>query len=67
MLTLQAEVGDRGGLQWFASHPAPEERVDYLKQIVEVGGFNRYAYEGVASHLAIQQRVEGLMDSAETT
>lgn len=57
MVTLQEEVGDRGGLQWFSTHPAPAERVDYLKQIVEVGGFNRYAYEGVESHLAIQQRV----------
>ncbi|MEM9815725.1 MAG: M48 family metallopeptidase, partial [Cyanobacteria bacterium P01_D01_bin.6] len=57
MMTLQTETGDRGGIQWFASHPAPAERVDYLKQIVEVGGFNRYAYEGVASHLDIQQRV----------
>lgn len=64
MITLQAETADRGTtLQWFASHPAPAERVDYLKQIVEVGGFNRYAYEGVASHLAIQQRVEQLMEN----
>ena len=62
MVTLEEETGDRGGLQWFASHPAPAERVDYLKQIVEVGGYNRYAYEGVASHLAIQQRVTRLMD-----
>lgn len=63
MMTLQQEAGDRGGLQWFSSHPAPSERVDYLKQIVEVGGFNRYAYEGVAPHLAIQQRVARLSDS----
>jgi len=64
MVTLQAEVGDRGGIQWFASHPAPTERVDYLQQIVEIGGFNRYAYEGVEPHLAIQQRVQRLMDAA---
>jgi predicted Zn-dependent protease len=60
MLTLEEETGDRGGIQWFSSHPAPDERVDYLQQIVEVGGFNRYAYEGVAAHLAIQQRVARL-------
>ena len=64
MVTLQEEAGDRGGLQWFASHPAPAERVDYLKQIVEAGGFNRYAYEGVETHLAMQQRVARLMDIA---
>jgi len=66
MITLQAEERDRGGLQWFASHPAPAERVDYLKQIVEVGGFNRYAYEGVEPHLAIQQRVARLSPSEST-
>lgn len=66
MITLEAETGDRGGIQWFSSHPAPTERVDYLKQIVEVGGYNRYAYEGVAPHLIIQQRVTSLMDTAST-
>ncbi|MEL6402163.1 MAG: M48 family metalloprotease [Cyanobacteria bacterium J06607_6] len=64
MITLQEESGGTGGLSWFASHPAPAERVDYLKQIVEVGGFNRYAYEGVASHLAIQERVARLTPAA---
>lgn len=65
MVTLQAETGDRGGIQWFSSHPAPTERVDYLKQIVAVGGYNRYAYEGVAPHLAIQQKVAALMTQPE--
>ena len=64
MITLQEESGGNSGLSWFASHPAPAERVDYLKQIVEVGGFNRYAYEGVASHLAIQERVARLTPAA---
>ncbi|MEM1292558.1 MAG: M48 family metalloprotease [Cyanobacteria bacterium P01_H01_bin.162] len=64
MITLQEESDGTGGLSWFASHPAPAERVDYLKQIVEVGGFNRYAYEGVASHLAIQERVARLTPAA---
>ncbi|MEM6521944.1 MAG: M48 family metalloprotease [Cyanobacteria bacterium P01_C01_bin.70] len=63
MLTLQEEVGEGGGIRWFSSHPAPAERVDYLKQIVEVGGFNRYAYEGVEPHLAIQQRIARLTQS----
>ncbi len=57
MVTLGAETGDRAVVPWFSSHPAPAERLDYLKQIVEFGGFNRYAYEGIANHLAIQQRV----------
>ncbi|MBF2036103.1 MAG: M48 family metalloprotease [Leptolyngbyaceae cyanobacterium T60_A2020_046] len=57
MVTLESEVGDRGGVQWLASHPAPSERVAYLKQLVETGGYNRYAYEGVEPHLAVQQRL----------
>jgi Zn-dependent protease with chaperone function len=61
MVTLEQEVGDRGGIQWFSTHPAPQERVDYLQQIVESGGYNRYAYEGVATHVAIQNRLAGLM------
>ncbi|MGF1460549.1 MAG: M48 family metalloprotease [Leptolyngbyaceae cyanobacterium] len=63
MVTLREENGAAGGIQWFSSHPAPTERVDYLKQIVEVGGFNRYAYEGVAPHLNIQQRVARLIQA----
>jgi hypothetical protein len=27
--------------------PGPDDRVGYLKQLVDQGGFNRYAYEGV--------------------
>lgn len=57
MVILEAEVGDRSGIQWFSTHPAPDERVAYLQQIVEAGGYNRYAYEGVASHLAVQARI----------
>jgi predicted Zn-dependent protease len=57
MVILEAEVDDRGGIPWFSTHPAPDERVAYLQQIVETGGYNRYAYEGVASHLAIQTQI----------
>ncbi len=60
MVILAAEVGDRNGIQWFSTHPAPDERVAYLQQIVEAGGYNRYAYEGVASHLAIQTKIMAL-------
>jgi predicted Zn-dependent protease len=60
MVVLQAEVGDRGSLSWFSTHPAPDERVTYLQRLVETGGYNRYAYEGVATHLLMQQRLEAL-------
>lgn len=42
---------------WISTHPNPEDRVTYLKTLVERGGYNRYAYEGVASHEEIQAAV----------
>ncbi len=55
MLALNDRYGDQQrGPAWLSTHPAPKERVDYLQVLVERGGYNRYAYEGVASHEAIQ-------------
>ncbi len=61
MVTLREEYGE-GGVSWFASHPAPEERVGYLKQLVDQGGFSRYAYEGVEPHLKIRKKMAHLMN-----
>ncbi|MEO0867615.1 MAG: M48 family metallopeptidase, partial [Cyanobacteria bacterium J06642_11] len=58
MLALDNRYGDRQVVPWLASHPAPQERVDYLQAIVENGGYNRYAYEGVLDHEAMQARAE---------
>ncbi|MGB3294664.1 MAG: M48 family metalloprotease [Phormidesmis sp.] len=62
MVTLNEEVGDGAAFQgnrprapaWLSSHPNPEDRVTYLKTLVERGGYDRYTYEGVASHEEIQ-------------
>ncbi|MEL6228830.1 MAG: M48 family metalloprotease [Cyanobacteria bacterium J06627_3] len=54
MLALDERYGDRQVVPWMSSHPAPQERVDYLQAIVENGGYNRYAYEGVLDHEAMQ-------------
>jgi len=55
MITLneQAAGGPRAPA-WTASHPNPEDRVAYLQNLVERGGYDRYAYEGVLSHEEIQ-------------
>ena len=55
MITLneQAADGPRAPA-WIASHPSPDNRVAYLQTLVERGGYDRYAYEGVRSHEAIQ-------------
>ncbi|MEM1240717.1 MAG: M48 family metalloprotease, partial [Cyanobacteria bacterium P01_H01_bin.26] len=58
MLALDERYGDRQVVPWMSSHPAPRERVDYLQAIVENGGYNRYAYEGVLSHEAMQTLAE---------
>jgi predicted Zn-dependent protease len=59
MQTLEAEYGNRGG--WFASHPNPSDRISYLKQLVDQGGFNRYSYEGVETHLKMRQKMTQLI------
>ncbi|MEM7793357.1 MAG: M48 family metallopeptidase [Cyanobacteria bacterium P01_C01_bin.118] len=65
MLALDARYGDRQMVPWLSSHPAPQERVDYLQAIVENGGYNRYAYEGVLGHEAIQSRADAELTAYE--
>lgn len=64
MVTLKEEYGTNG-VSWLASHPAPDDRVGYLKQLVDQGGLNRYAYEGVEAHLKIRQKMIRLMKEYE--
>jgi predicted Zn-dependent protease len=55
MITLNEQADEAPSApDWISSHPNPEDRVAYLKNLVERGGYNRYAYEGVASHEEIQ-------------
>ncbi|MFK8185641.1 MAG: M48 family metalloprotease [Phormidesmis sp.] len=56
MVTLneQAVEGGPRAPSWIASHPNPEDRVAYLQNLVERGGYDRYGYEGVVSHEQIQ-------------
>lgn len=65
MLALDDRYGDRQIVPWMSSHPAPQERVDYLQAIVENGGYNRYAYEGVLDHEAMQNRAEAEITAHE--
>lgn len=56
MVTLGQEPKN-AELGWFSSHPAPAERVAYLKQLIDQSGFNRFTYEGVEPHLQVRQTV----------
>lgn len=60
MITLEEEYGNRG-ISWFASHPNPGDRVGYLKQLIDQGGFNRYTYEGVETHLKMRHKMKQLL------
>lgn len=60
MITLEDEYGNQG-VTWFASHPNPGDRVSYLKQLIDQGGLDRYAYEGVETHLKMRYKMGRLI------
>jgi tetratricopeptide (TPR) repeat protein len=63
MVTLQAENESAAPFEWLSTHPDTEERIRTIEMQIEQNGYNRYAYEGVERHLAIQQQVETLLGS----
>ncbi len=46
---------------WLSSHPDTSDRVKYLETAIVRNNFNRYAYEGVAKHYKIKQKVANLL------
>ncbi|BAY19747.1 peptidase M48 Ste24p [Anabaenopsis circularis NIES-21] len=46
---------------WLSSHPGGKERVSYLENLITRGNYNRYRYEGVERHTAIQAKVKQLL------
>ena len=46
---------------WLSSHPVTDERISYLESLIQRGGYNRYAYEGVGRHAEIQAKVKQLL------
>ncbi|MEM1279167.1 MAG: M48 family metalloprotease [Cyanobacteria bacterium P01_D01_bin.6] len=43
--------------EYLSSHPAPASRVDYLEELIQQNGYNRYALEGVDRHQVIQAKL----------
>ena len=39
-----------GGANLLSSHPASEERMRYLEELIQTNGYNRYGYEGVDAY-----------------
>jgi len=46
---------------YLSTHPVPAERVSYLQGLIQQNGYNRYAFEGVEKHAAIQKRLKQLI------
>ena len=45
-------------LSFLSTHPASDDRVEYLEQLIEHNGYNRYAFEGVEKHREIQENLK---------
>ena len=46
---------------WAASHPGGSERVSYIEDLISRNGYNRYAYEGVAKHQEMRDKVKVIL------
>ncbi|WP_044290785.1 M48 family metalloprotease [Rivularia sp. PCC 7116] len=50
---------------WLSTHPGGGERVRYLETLIATNGYNRYAYEGVARHQQIKDKVKQIIKEKE--
>ncbi|BAZ41591.1 peptidase M48 Ste24p [Calothrix sp. NIES-4101] len=50
---------------WASSHPGGNERVRYLEDLISSGGYNRYAYEGVAKHQEMREKAKAVIKLAK--
>ncbi len=60
MITLEQQEKN-SPLSWLSSHPATDDRVDYLEKLIVRNQYNRYAYEGVGRHAEIKAKVKKLL------
>ena len=58
MVTVDKKDGNTGPLSFLSTHPASDDRVEYLEQLIEHNGYNRYAFEGVEKHREIQENLK---------
>ncbi len=48
---------------WLSTHPGGDARISKVEQLITQVGYNRYAYEGVGRHAAMQQKIVRLMQT----
>ena len=46
--------------EYLSTHPATENRISYIEQLIESNGYNRFAYEGIEKHAQIQEKLRNL-------
>ena len=64
MVTMKKEQKNAPPV-WLSTHPGGGERVRYLETLITTNGYNRYAYEGVAPHQKIKDKVKQIMKERE--
>ena len=57
MAKLNQLQGSSGlGESLLSSHPAPADRMEYLEELIQTKGYNRYGFEGVEAYRAVFPR-----------
>ena len=56
MAKLKKLQGKSRSATLLSSHPAPQERMRYLEELIQTKGYNRYGYEGVEAYRAVFPR-----------
>lgn len=49
--------------KWLSTHPGGDARLSKVEQLITQVGYNRYAYEGVGRHAAMQQQIARLLQT----
>lgn len=57
---LLAEPKEQQDVSWTSGY-LQEDRLDYLSNLIDQNGYNRYTYEGVAKHQSMQARLRQLL------
>lgn len=65
MVTLKQQEDKSFFPSWLASHPSSDDRISYLENLISRNRYNRYAYEGVARHAEIKEKVKKLLANKE--
>ncbi len=58
-VTLNEQNGDSPA-EYLSTHPATENRISYLEQLIAQNGYNRFAFEGIDEHTQMQEKLKNL-------